>query len=48
MNAYERANLQKKMDNDVNIKLYYMTLSVLVLPLLVWDLGVCGGSISVK
>lgn len=48
MNVYERANLQKKMDNDVKIKLYYMLLSVLVLPLLVWDLGGCGESISVK
>lgn len=48
MNACERANLQKKMGNDVNIKLYYMLFSVLVLPLLVWDLGDCEGSISTK
>lgn len=48
MNACERANLQKNMDNDVKIKLYYMLLSVLVLPLLVWDLGDCEGSISTK
>lgn len=48
MNVCERANLQNKMDSDVKIKLYYLLLSVLVLPLLAWNLGDCGGSISTK
>lgn len=48
MNVCERANLQNKMDNDVKIKLYYALLQVLVLPLLAWNLGDCGGSISTK
>lgn len=48
MNVCERVNLQNKMDNDVKIKLYYMLLSVLVLPLLAWNLGDCGGRISTK
>ena len=48
MNVCERANLQNKMDSDVKIKLYYALLQVLLLPLLAWNLGDCGGSISTK